>query len=142
MRNSQLFVFFAVLPIAVSASLTAQDVASVRPENSPQQQDPAAVQVGGKVKPPKLLRQKDPKYPEAALKAGVSGTVLLRVVVDRNGTPGKVEVSKGIGDSPGDDLGLNQSAIDAVRQWRFSPATKGGQPVAVIVTVQVAFRAP
>jgi TonB family protein len=63
----------------------------------------------------------------------LTGDVLLEIVVRHDGTVGDVSVRRGLGG------GLDERAIDAVRQWRFSPARRLGAPVDVIVEVAVAF---
>jgi protein TonB len=60
--------------------------------------------------------------------------VVLEIVVRSNGSVGDVRVLQGLGS------GLDQRAIEAVRQWRFSSATRKGRPVDVLVEVAVDFR--
>lgn len=88
---------------------------------------------GSGITPPRLLREVKPAYTEAALRAGVTGEVLLEVVVTSAGTVGQVRLVRGLGS------GLDQRATDAIRQWRFTPALRHGQPVDVLVEVSVAF---
>ena len=61
------------------------------------------------------------------------GTVLLDCVVSRNGTVSRVKVLRPL------DVDLDRAAVRALEQWRFSPGTKGGKPVAVRVQVEMAF---
>lgn len=89
---------------------------------------------GSGIEPPRLLREIRADYTEEARRAGIQGEVLLEIVVRRDGTVGDVRVLRGLGD------GLERRAIDAVRQWRFSPARRLGSPVDVIVEVSVEFR--
>lgn len=88
---------------------------------------------GSGITPPRLLREVKPAYTEAALRAGVTGEVLLEVVVTLAGAVGQVRLVRGLGS------GLDQRATDAIRQWRFTPALRHGQPVDVLVEVSVAF---
>ena len=97
-------------------------------------------QSASKVQRPEVLKQIDPEYTREARDAGLEGTVLLTIVVNKYGTPSRVTVKKGIVEPPRDDLGLNESAVESVRKWRFRPGTKDGQPVAVLATVEVNFR--
>jgi TonB family protein len=62
--------------------------------------------------------------------------VLLAVVVDTNGRPNDLRVIRPLG------LGLDEMAMEAVRQWLFRPGTKDGKPVAVQATIQINFRLP
>jgi protein TonB len=74
-----------------------------------------------------------PLYPDMAREAGVEGTVLLRVLVGRDGHVKDVHVDRSI------PL-LDDAATDAVRQWVFTPALATGHPVAVWVSVPIRFR--
>jgi protein TonB len=93
-----------------------------------------AYRVGGGVSPPKVLFQPDPEYSEEARKAKYQGTVVLWVIVGPDGRVHDIKVSRGLG------LGLDEKAIEAVRQWKFDPARKDNQPVPVQVSIEVSFR--
>jgi TonB family protein len=86
------------------------------------------------VTPPKVLHRVDPRYTREARANGIQGTVLIEVAVDETGKPGEVSVLSPIG------FGLDNRAIDAVRQWTFRPGARDGKPVASIATVEVKFR--
>jgi TonB family protein len=90
--------------------------------------------VGGGVSAPRALYAPDPEYSEEARKAKYQGTVVLWVVVGPDGRPRDIRVARSLG------LGLDEKAIDAVRQWKFDPARKDGSPVAVQINVEVNFR--
>ena len=90
--------------------------------------------VGGSVSAPKGVFTPDPEYSEEARKAKYQGTVVLWLVVDPSGKPRDIKVARSLG------MGLDQKAIEAVRQWKFDPAKKDGQPVAVQINVEVNFR--
>jgi TonB family protein len=91
---------------------------------------------GGLSSPPLLLKQIQPGYTEEARAAGVQGTVVLQVEVDPSGrvamTP--IRVIRSLG------LGLDEKAIEAVKQWKFKPATKNGTPITAKATIEVSFR--
>jgi periplasmic protein TonB len=89
---------------------------------------------GSGVLPPSLLREVKPDYTEDARRRGIRGEVLMEIVVRHDGTVGDVRVLSGLG------YGLDERAIAAVRQWRFSPATLHGRPVDVMVEVSMEFR--
>src|SRR5712692_4732732 len=77
----------------------------------------------------------DPKYSEEARKAKYQGTVVLQAVITPDGRATEIQVVKGPG------LGLEEKAVEAVKQWRFKPANgPGGKPVPVIVPIEVTFR--
>jgi TonB family protein len=92
----------------------------------------AAVPPGGTQ--PEEIDRVVPRYPMSARGAGVEGPVVIRGIVRRDGTIDNVEVIK---DLP---YGLGEAAREAVSQWRFRPATVGGEPIDVYYTVTVNFR--
>lgn len=89
---------------------------------------------GSGVTPPRLLREVKPDYTEEARRRGLTGEVVLEVIVRSDGRVGSVRVLEGLGG------GLDQRAVDAVRQWRFAPGERLGRPVDVVVEVAVEFR--
>lgn len=92
-----------------------------------------AYRPGSGITPPRLLHEERPHYTEDARQAGVTGDVLLEIVVLRDGSVGDVRLVRRLG------AGLDEQAIRAVRQWRFAPAEKSGTRVDVIVEVAVEF---
>ena len=93
-----------------------------------------AYRVGGGVSAPRIVYSPDPDYSEEARKAKYQGTVVLWVVVGPDGRTRDIRVQRSLG------LGLDEKAMDAVRTWKFEPARKDGQPVAVQINVEVNFR--
>lgn len=89
---------------------------------------------GSGITPPRVLREVKADYTDEARRAGLTGDVVLEIVVRRDGSVSDVKLLKGLGG------GLNDRAIQAVRQWRFAPATRQGAPVDVIVEVAVEFK--
>lgn len=75
-----------------------------------------------------------PRYPREAQRRGVAGTVLLRVHVRVDGGAGDIDLVEGSGSRD-----LDRAAVEAVRRWRFAPATRNGQPVESSVQVPIAF---
>jgi protein TonB len=88
---------------------------------------------GSGIDPPRLLREVKAQYTEDARRRGITGDVELEIVIRRDGTVGDVTIRKGLG------AGLDDRAVAAVRQWRFSPAHRQGEAVDVIVEVAVEF---
>jgi protein TonB len=84
--------------------------------------------------PPTVLKQVRPKYTDEALQTKIQGTVMLEVVVGRDGIPQRIRVTRSL--DPG---GLDEGAIAAVREWRFTPGRVGEEPVDVLVTIHVSF---
>ncbi len=89
---------------------------------------------GSGIEPPSILREVKPDYTEEARRLGIRGDVVLEIVVRADGSVGHVRILQGLGH------GLDQRAVDAVRQWRFAAAKRRGQPVDVIVEVAVEFQ--
>ena len=89
---------------------------------------------GSGITPPSIQREVKPVYTEDGRRRGVEGDVVMEVVVRADGTIGNVRVVRGLGS------GLDQRAIEAVRQWRFFPAKRHGTPVDVMVEIAVEFR--
>jgi TonB family protein len=90
--------------------------------------------VGADITPPEAVYMPDPKYSKEARKAGLEGTVVLWMIVGVDGKPIDIQVARSIG------MGLDEQAIEAVRNWRFKPARKDGQAVPVTVNVELRFR--
>ena len=86
-------------------------------------------------RPPVAIQTVSPIYPPAALRARLRGIVTLDVLVSETGTPLEVRVIEGARG------GLTEAAVEAVRQWRFRPGTKGGAPVRTWIALQVPFEA-
>jgi TonB family protein len=84
---------------------------------------------------PRVLREVKPQYTADAMRAKVQGTVLLECVVLPDGSVGRVDVVKSLDPT----VGLDQEAVKAARQWRFAPGTRFGEPVAVLVTIELTF---
>ncbi len=105
-------------------------VVGALPEAAP---PPAIVRVGDGIPEPTKLRHVSPIYPDVAARARIEGTVLLECEVSPQGRVTDVRVLRGI------PL-LDQAALDAVRQWAYSPTLLDGVPVRVIMTVTVRFK--
>jgi protein TonB len=89
--------------------------------------------VGGNVQESKLLRRVEPVYPELARQARVSGPVMIEVTVDESGNVSRANVIRG-------HPLLNDAALDAIRQWKYSPTLLNGVPVPVTSIVAVVLR--
>lgn len=89
---------------------------------------------GSGITAPDLLREVRPDYTEDARRLGIEGDVVLEIVVRNDGTVGSVKVLQGL------NAGLDRRAVEAVRQWRFSPARRLGTPVDVVVEIAVEFK--
>ncbi len=94
-----------------------------------------AYKPGNGVNLPQPLKEVKPQYTADAMRAKVQGTVLLECVVLPDGSVGAVEVVRSLDST----FGLDQEAIKAAKQWRFRPGTRFGEPVAVLVTIELTF---
>lgn len=93
----------------------------------------APVQVGGDVSPPVKVFGPQPAYTEDARKGRIQGIVILEAIIDVVGNVTDVKVLKGL------PLGLTESAVATTKEWKFRPATRNGQPVAVFFNLSIRF---
>jgi len=84
---------------------------------------------------PELLREVKPDYTADAMRAKMQGVVLLECVVRPDGTVGDLRIVKSLDKT----FGLDEQAIKAAKQWRFSPGRRLGEPVPVLVTIELTF---
>lgn len=104
------------------------------PDGPPGPARPVGVfDVGGEVSAPVKVYAPEPLYTEEARAARVQGVVIVRAIVDAEGTVRDVEVLKGL------PMGLDQRTVETVREWRFEPARRNGEPVPVFYNVTVSF---
>jgi len=92
-----------------------------------------AVRVGGKMKPPAKIKDVQPVYPAAARTARVAGVVIVEATI---GADGKVIDAKVLRSVPM----LDQAALDAVKQWEYTPTLLNGKPVPIVMTVTINFK--
>ena len=88
--------------------------------------------LGPDVVPPRVIKQVPPRQ-STSRGVRVVGSVTVALVVSSKGMPRDVRVVKGL------DKDVDQSTVEAVEQWRFAPAQKDGKPVAVRVSLEIAF---
>jgi len=116
--------------IAIGDSSPIVTEATPPPPPAPPQR---VVRVGGNIRPPQRVVDVAPTYPPLARAAGVEGVVILEAVIAEDGSVRDVRVLRS-------NPLLEAAALEAVRQWRFSPTLLNGEPVPVVMTVTVAFR--
>jgi periplasmic protein TonB len=90
--------------------------------------------VGGGVSAPQLIFGPEPEFSDEARRAKYQGVCVVSLIVDTQGNPQRVAVLRHLG------MGLDEKAIEAVKQYKFKPATLGGRPVPVEVNIEVNFR--
>ena len=120
-------------PVAVLAANTGSAAQEAVPANPPAAPAPGEpVRVGNNVLQSRLLRKVEPVYPPLASRARISGNVVLAIKVDEQGFVSDVRVISG-------HPLLTGAAVDAVKQWQYSPMLLNGQPVPVMATVTIVF---
>ena len=126
------FAFALVAAVLVSTAL----LAPVRADNKSNstKQESNVYKIGGDVKAPVVLYKAEPEYTKDAKARKIEGTVFLHIVVSADGLPENIKVTRSL------DPGLDEKAVEAVTQWRFAPATKNGEAVAVEASIEVNFR--
>jgi periplasmic protein TonB len=90
--------------------------------------------IGGGVSAPQVIFQVEPEFSEEARKAKVAGNVLVNLWVGTDGRPSHVRVIRGVG------MGLDEKAVEAVKQYKFRPAMENGKPVLVELNIEVNFQ--
>jgi TonB family protein len=87
-------------------------------------------------RPPKIIHKVEPEYTEEARKANLQGTVVLTTFISTDGVPEGIKVVRQVGG------GLDERAIECLRQWRFRPALDHDEPVVATITIEFDFRLP
>jgi TonB family protein len=85
------------------------------------------------VKNPQSVYTPDPAFSEEARRAKYQGTVILSVVVDKEGNVSRIRLERPLG------MGLDENAMEKLKTWRFKPGTYNGQPAAVAMNIEVSF---
>jgi Zn-dependent protease with chaperone function len=109
-------------------------IAIVLPLAAVTQAEPTIYKLTTGITPPKVVYKVDPRYTLRARKGKIQGPVILSIVVGSDGRARDIRVKKSL------DEGLDESAMAAVKQWKFQPAARAGQAVNVRATVEVVYR--
>lgn len=107
-------------------------IVAIEPPPPPPPPRPAPVRPGGSIRAPRKVRDVAPVYPPLALAARKEGLVVLEAEIGEDGRVRHVRVLRSV-------TLLDEAAIDAVRDWEFTPTLLNGQPVPIVMTVTVAF---
>jgi periplasmic protein TonB len=116
----------------VVGGLLAAPAAPPAPPPPPAATSRTPVRIGGYINAPELLHRVNPQYPEIAVRANITGVVILEATVDTAGKVESVRVLRSV------NL-LDNAAIEAVKQWRYSPLVLNGIPERFILTVTLSF---
>ena len=133
-----LYLFRLLLGVAIAIPAFAQ-TASNRPD------DIGAISGGVPgITPPKLIHSVDVQFSEEARRKKIEGVAWVELVVDKNGMPDRVHITNSVADGQKPKLRkaaetLDAKAVEAVEQYRFQPAMRDGQPVAVEINIDVHF---
>lgn len=120
----------AVVGSVPFASIGTAGDSVIEPPPPPRPTEP--LRVGSRLQAPNRVAYVAPLYPPIALAARKSGLVILEAVIDENGSVRDVKVLRS-------DPLFDRAAMDAVKQWRFTPTLLNGQPVPIVMTVTVGF---
>jgi TonB family protein len=126
------FRFVDLLTIHALNTSSARPGAGSPPSDNPRSGVPTRVRVGGTVQAARMIRQVMPSYPSEAKSKHIQGTVVLHAVIGKDGTVNSLDVVSGPAE-------LTKAAINAVKQWRYSPIFLNGIPVEVDTTISVIF---
>jgi TonB family protein len=131
LRSCRFSTEFLQIPGVQTPSSVAQSSGISSADTPPSER--ALVMIGHGVSPPKVLNQHEPSFSEPARKSKFQGTVTLGLIVDRSGNASNVHVLTPLG------CGLDEEAVRTVETWKFEPAEKDGNPVAIEIAVEVDF---
>jgi len=133
-------IVFAILvaqaPVATQANAAQQPATSAAQPPAETPWPPVGVlRSGGGVTAPRLIKSARPNYPAEAMRAKAHGVVRLEAVVQPDGTVGEVRVTRSLDRK----FGLDESAVKSPKEYRFTPGTKDGVPVPVLVPIEIEF---
>lgn len=105
----------------------------VRGANSPEDKETRPFRIGRGVQAPQALFTPEPEFPDKANHENFQGIVILNVIVDKTGKVQNIRLVRPLG------MGMEEAAVAALKTWRFKPAEREGEPVAVEMNIEVAF---
>jgi TonB family protein len=132
-RRAALIVVMTTLAVGVATTATIAQFPIATAVSA--QSRPEVFKAGDGVSLPRVLTEVKPQYTKEAMNAKIQGTVAVRTLVLASGEVGDVEVVRSLDDK----YGLDRNAVAAAKQWTFAPGKKDGKPVAVEVTIEMAF---
>ena len=136
MRREFAIALIALLSVPFAAAQQpAQQPAPPSDPTAPTQANEPIYKIGGRISAPVIKHRVMAQFTDEARRAKYQGICLISLIVDAQGNPQNVRVARALG------MGLDQKALEAVRQYKFKPAMKDGKtPVPSMVTIEVDFR--
>jgi TonB family protein len=132
MRRQFAVALLTLLPVPFAV---AQQPTPPSDPTAPTQANEPIYKVGGQISAPQVKHRVTAQYTDEAKRANSQGVCLIGLIVNAQGNPVNVHVVRSLG------MGLDEKAIEAIRQYKFRPAMKDGKtPVPVMVTIEVDFR--
>ena len=129
-RRIVLIAACALLAVATCASALTLHMSVKEAKAGSSTSNPKLIHVRPDIMQGQILTKVTPKYPEDAKKARIQGVVTLKAVISKDGTVDRLSVLSG-------PASLQQSSLDAVRQWTYKPFLLNGQPVEIETTINV-----
>ncbi|MGB8030318.1 MAG: energy transducer TonB [Terracidiphilus sp.] len=132
MRRQLAVALLLLLPAPFAAS---QQVAPPTDATAPTQANEPIYKIGGHISAPEIKHRVTAQYTDEALRANYQGVCLIGLIVDAQGKPQNIHVVRALG------MGLDEKAIEAIRQYKFKPALLDHKtPVPVMITIEIDFR--
>jgi TonB family protein len=120
-------------PIDLAIDLPSDGLFFDFPESPPALPEQGPLRVDGDVRAPVKIHAPLPVYTEIARRARIQGVVFIEAIIDKQGQVSSTRILRSL------PMGLDRAAEEAVRRWRFEPATLNGKPVAVLFNLSVSF---
>jgi TonB family protein len=134
MKTFLIFFLVCLTGFMIAAAQESKPASTGADQPASTSDDQKVYRVTSDVTPPRLIYKVDPKFAEQSSKAPPEGTVVLSLIVNKDGTVRKLRVLRSV------RADLDEKAVSAVSSWRFQPATKEGKAVAVVINIEVNFK--
>lgn len=141
MATAVLVSFLSVVPLLRAApdaggiDVEQEHISTSKPAQPAEWPPSDTFRPGNGVALPRVVREAKPRYTADAMRAKVQGSVLLECIVETDGRVNRIHIARSLDPT----FGLDQEAVKAAEQWRFTPGTKNGMPVPVLVTIELTF---
>jgi protein TonB len=126
----------SLIAVLAAAALPYAVAAQSAPSQNAEWPPAGVARIGAGVQAPTVVKETKPLYTAAAMDAGIQGDLEVEAIVLADGKVGEVRVVRSLDK----EYGLDEQAVNAVKQWEFKPGRKDGKPVPVLVNIEVTFR--